>query len=83
MVGSGSKIYAVLTDVAHYAGGGLAGYISFFRLDISLFYTALYFLYQFLEHYEVEADDFVGDLREFLVGFTIGLAVAFAEHYIL
>ena len=83
MVGSGSKIYAVLTDVAHYAGGGLAGYTAFFRLDISLLYTALYFLYQTLEHLEVGDDDFVGDLREFLVGFTVGLAVAFAKHYIL
>jgi hypothetical protein len=36
-----------------------------------------------LEHYEVEDDDFVGDLREFLIGFTAGLAVAFAKYYIL
>jgi hypothetical protein len=83
MAGGGSKVYTILTDVAHYAGGGLVGYISIFRLDISLFYTALYFLYQTLEHYEVEDDDFVGDLREFLIGFTAGLAAAFAKHYIL
>jgi hypothetical protein len=82
-VPSKSKLYSILTDIAHILGGGLAGYISFFRLDISLFYSALYFLYQFLEHYEVEDDDFVGDLREFLVGFTAGLATAFAKYYIL
>lgn len=81
MAGSGNKIYNTLTDIAHMLGGGLAGYTTFFRLDISLFYSALYFLYQALEHFEVEDDDFVGDLREFLVGFTIGFAVSFIKHF--
>jgi len=72
-----SKIYILLTDVAHVLGGGLAGYISFMRIDITIFYALLYFLYQFFEHQEVRGDDFVGDLREFLIGFTIGLSIAF------
>jgi len=78
---SKSKLYSLLTDVAHYTGGGLAGYTTFFRLDISLLYSALYFLYQVLEHLEVEDDDFIGDLREFLIGFTTGFAISFIKHF--
>jgi len=71
-----SKIYSILTDVAHVVGGGLAGYISHINIYISIFYTLLYFIYQALEHLEAKDDDFVGDLREFLTGFTIGLCIA-------
>jgi hypothetical protein len=39
-----------------------------------------YFTYQFFEHQEVENDDFVGDLREFLIGLTIGLTIALANY---
>jgi len=70
------KIYEKLTDVAHVLGGGLAGYISHVNIYISIFYTLLYFIYQALEHLEAKDDDFVGDLREFLIGFTIGLSIA-------
>jgi hypothetical protein len=71
-----SKLYALLTDIAHVLGGGLAGYITFTNIYISIFYTAMYFIYQALEHLEVRDDDFVGDLREFLIGFTAGLCIA-------
>jgi len=74
-----SKLYEILTDVAHVLGGGLAGYITYINIYISIFYATLYFLYQFLEHQEVKGDDFVGDLREFLIGFTTGLCIAFAR----
>jgi len=70
------KIYEMLTDIAHYAGGGVAGYLSFFKPLTSFLFTLIYFAYQFFEHQEVENDDFVGDLREFVVGFTIGLIIA-------
>jgi hypothetical protein len=72
-----SKLYSILTDIGHVLGGGLAGYISHINIYISVFYTLLYFIYQFLEHLEVRDDDFVGDLREFLIGFTAGLCIAF------
>ena len=72
-----SKLYEVLTDAAHILGGGLVGYISHINIYISIFYTLLYFIYQALEHLETKDDDFVGDLREYLIGFTIGLTIAF------
>jgi hypothetical protein len=70
------KIYDILTDIAHYTGGGLAGYISFFKPLTSFLFTLVYFAYQFFEHQEIRDDDFIGDLREFIVGFTIGLIIA-------
>jgi hypothetical protein len=66
----------MLTDIAHYTGGGLAGYISFFKPLTSCLFTLVYFAYQFFEHQEIGTDDFVGDLREFIIGFTIGLIIA-------
>ena len=72
-----SKLYEILTDVAHVLGGGLAGYITYINIYISIFYTLLYFIYQALEHLEAKDDDFVGDLREYLIGFTAGLCIAF------
>jgi hypothetical protein len=72
-----SKIYSILTDIGHVLGGGLAGYISHINIYISIFYTLLYFIYQALEHLEIRNDDFVGDLREYLIGFTAGLFIAF------
>jgi len=73
---SKKKIYDLLTDIGHILGGGLAGFLSINNIYISLFYTVLYFIYQFLEHLEYRDDDFIGDLREFLIGFTIGLFIA-------
>ena len=73
------KLYDYLTDIAHVLGGGLAAYISFFNIYISVFYTILYFTYQILEHIEVREDDFIGDLREFLIGFTATLALKLAH----
>jgi len=70
------KIYDLLTDIGHILGGGLAGFLSINNIYASLFYTALYFIYESLEHLEYSNDDFVGDLREFLIGFTIGLFMA-------
>ena len=72
-----SKIYDILIDIGHVLGGGLAGYITYINIYISIFYTTLYFAYQFFEHLEIRNDDFVGDLREFLIGFTTGLCIAF------
>ena len=73
------RLYDYLTDIAHICGGGLAGYVSFINIYISVFYTILYFTYQIIEHLEVGEDDLVGDLREFLVGFTIALALRLAR----
>jgi hypothetical protein len=70
-----NRLYEILTDAAHICGGGLAGYISFFNPLVSFLYVLIYFAYQFFEHLEVRNDDFVGDLREFLIGFTIALAL--------
>jgi len=70
------RIYEILTDIAHYTGGGVAGYISFFKPAASFLFTLVYFAYQFFEHQEIETDDFIGDLREFLIGFAIGLTIA-------
>jgi len=74
------RLYDVLTDIAHISGGGLAGYISFFKPEASFLMFIAYFTYQFFEHQEVENDDFVGDLREFLIGLTIGLTIALANY---
>jgi hypothetical protein len=71
-------LHDYLTDIAHICGGGLAAYISFFNIHLSIFYTTLYFTYQVLEHLEVRDDDFIGDLREFLIGFTATLALKLA-----
>jgi len=79
-VGSWQKIYNALTDIGHILGGGLAGYISFFKPEASFLMFISYFAYQYFEHQEIENDDFVGDLREYLVGFTIGLAAALANY---
>ena len=73
---SRKKIYEILTDIGHILGGGLAGFLSINNIYISLFYTVLYFIYQSLEHLEYKHDDFIGDIREFVVGFTIGLFIA-------
>jgi hypothetical protein len=73
------RLYEILTDIAHICGGGLAGYVAFSNIYISVFYTTLYFTYQILEHLEVREGDFVGDLREFLAGFTAALALRLAR----
>ena len=73
------KIYDLLTDIGHILGGGVAGFLSINNIYASLFYTALYFIYQSLEHLEYRDDDFIGDLREFIIGFTIGLFTAFGS----
>ena len=77
---SWQKIYYVLTDIAHYTGGGLAGYLSFFKPLTSFLFTLVYFAYQFFEHQEIKTDDFVGDLREYVVGFAAGLIIAALFH---
>ena len=74
------KIYEVLTDIAHYTGGGVAGYLSFFKPLTSFLFTLIYFAYQFFEHQEIKTDDFVGDLREYIVGFATGLIIATLFH---
>ncbi len=73
---SRERIYNLLTDIGHILGGGLAGFLSINNIYISLFYTTLYFIYQFLEHREYKHDDFIGDLREYIIGFTVGLFIA-------
>ena len=73
---SRKKIYEILTDIGHILGGGVAGFLSINNIYGSIFYTILYFIYQSLEHLEYRDDDFIGDLREYIIGFTIGLFIA-------
>jgi len=77
-----SRVYSLLTDVAHVLAGALAGFLLVDYPVPSAFFSLLYFAYQVAEHLTVVEDDFVGDLREYLVGFTVGLATAFCTHYI-
>ena len=78
---SESRLYSLLTDIAHVLAGALAGFLLLDYPAASIFFSLLYFAYQVAEHLTVVEDDFVGDLREYLIGFTAGLAVAFLRHY--
>ena len=82
VLSSRSKLYSILTDIAHILAGFIVGYIAVGNLALSLFYTALYIIYQTIEHIIVEEDDYVGDLREYIIGYTIGLTCAIIYYYI-
>ena len=77
-----SRLYSLLTDVAHIVAGALAGFLLLDYPVASIFSSFLYFAYQTAEHLVVVEDDFVGDLREYLIGFMLGLAITFCAHYI-
>jgi len=78
---SKSKLYSILTDIAHTITGFIVGYISVVNLPLSLFYTLLYIIYQTIEHVIIEEDDYIGDLREYIIGYTIGLTCAIIYYY--
>jgi len=82
VLSSRSKLYSVLTDIAHVLAGFIVGYVSVENLALSLFYTALYIIYQTVEHVIIEEDDYIGDLREYIIGYTAGLTCAVIYYYI-
>ena len=77
-----NKIYSTLTDIAHIAIGLIAGYTSYTDTAQSIFYTSLYILYQIIEHIIIKDDDLVSDIREYLIGYSCGLACTFIKNYI-
>ena len=67
-----SKLPSYFTDLAHIFFGFLTGILSHTRLDLAVFYTLIYFIYQYTEHIIIREDDIISDLREFMTGLVAG-----------
>ena len=72
------------TDLSHILYGFITAAVPDFAVKALM--TAVYFVYQYLEwkirskreeHWDKEMSELVGDMREFMVGFTLGIAAKY------
>lgn len=72
------------TDLSHILYGFITALVPDFSVKVLM--AAIYFVYQAFEtfirikraeHWDYEMKELVGDMREFLTGFTIGIIVSY------
>ncbi len=77
-----SKLKHYTNKLAHILIGYLSGLFSFIDFKISVFLYILFFMYEFIEEEKIH-DEMYHELKEFTIGYVIGVLMAYYNSLLL